>query len=120
MIDDSVKKVWVPDADQGFRLGKIVDIGTDTITVDPFDAPGRVSIRELQSYENTFYDGSFLFLKPISASYDSIYPAEEYENKDVDDNCGLMYLNQANLLNNIRLRYNKDIIYVSENVVTRS
>ena len=31
--------------------------------------------------------------------------------KDVDDNCGLMYLNEATLLQNIKLRYNKDKIY---------
>ena len=42
----------------------------------------------------------------------SVFPCEEYENKDVDDNCALMYLNEANLLNNIRIRYKKDIIYV--------
>jgi myosin-6 len=29
----------------------------------------------------------------------------------VDDNCGLMYLNEATLLNNIRQRYVKDKIY---------
>jgi myosin-6 len=25
----------------------------------------------------------------------------------MEDNCGLMYLNEATLLNNVRLRYNK-------------
>ena len=29
----------------------------------------------------------------------------------MDDNCGLMYLNEATLLQNIKLRYNKDKIY---------
>ena len=29
----------------------------------------------------------------------------------MDDNCGLMYLNEATLLNNIRQRYLKDKIY---------
>jgi myosin-6 len=33
------------------------------------------------------------------------------EQKDVDDNCGLMNLNEATLLNNIRLRYDRDRIY---------
>jgi hypothetical protein len=27
--------------------------------------------------------------------------------KEMEDNCGLMYLNEATLLNNVRLRYNK-------------
>ena len=55
----------------------------------------------------------FFFLQTLTAPIDSVYPCEEYENKDVDDNCALMYLNEANLLNNIRLRYKKDIIYVN-------
>jgi hypothetical protein len=42
MIDDSIKKVWVPDVDHGYRLGEIVDIGSDYVTIDPFDTPGRV------------------------------------------------------------------------------
>ena len=33
------------------------------------------------------------------------------EQKDVDDNCGLMNLNEATLLNNIRMRYDRDKIY---------
>jgi hypothetical protein len=75
----------------------------------------------------------FCSFKLLSATYDSTYPAEEYDNKDVDDNCkpfnliqvkidcfefcllegALMYLNQANLLQNVKLRYKKDVIYVS-------
>ena len=54
-----------------------------------------------------------LFRQTITASLDNVFPCEEYENKDVDDNCALMYLNEANLLNNIRIRYKKDVIYVS-------
>ena len=50
-------------------------------------------------------------IKPIQASFDRLYPAEENEKKEVDDNCGLMYLNEATLLHNIKLRYNKDKIY---------
>ena len=45
--------------------------------------------------------------------YDRAFPAEEYDNKDVDDNCGLMYLNEATLLNNLKMRYLKNKIYVS-------
>ena len=40
---DGGKKVWVPHPIEGFKLGRIVDIGSDTITVEPFDAPGTVS-----------------------------------------------------------------------------
>lgn len=45
-------------------------------------------------------------------SYDGIFPADERDLKrDVDDNCALVYLNEATLLHNIRVRYARDIIY---------
>jgi len=90
-MDLDGKRFWVADSENGFKLGKLVDIGADLWVVEPFSTPG----------------------KTISASPDSVYPCEEYDNKDVDDNCALMYLNEANLLQNIRLRYKKDSIYVS-------
>lgn len=40
---DGGKKVWVPHPTDGFKLGRIVDIGSDSITVEPFDTPGGVS-----------------------------------------------------------------------------
>ena len=34
----------------------------------------------------------FLFpFQTLSASYDKVYPAEEYDNKDVEDNCKYSY-----------------------------
>ena len=41
---DSDKKVWVPHPVDGFKLGKIVDIGSDTITVEPINMPGQVNL----------------------------------------------------------------------------
>ncbi|XP_053396881.1 unconventional myosin-VI-like isoform X2 [Mercenaria mercenaria] len=86
---DGGKKVWVPHPTEGFKLGRIVDIGSEFITIEPFDAPGTT----------------------LKAMYDRSFPAEEYDNKDVDDNCGLMYLNEATLLNNLKMRYLKNKIY---------
>lgn len=86
---DGGKKVWVPHPTDGFKLGRIVDIATDSISVEPFDAPGTT----------------------INSLYDRTFPAEEYDNKDCEDNCALMYLNEATLLNNIRIRYMKNQIY---------
>ena len=40
---DGGKKVWVPHPVEGFKLGRIVDIGSEFITIEPFDAPGTVS-----------------------------------------------------------------------------
>jgi myosin-6 len=89
---DDGKKVWVPHPLDGFRLGRIVDIGSDGVTVELVDSSRPSSQR-------------------VNASFDSTFPADEYDNKDVEDNCSLMYLNEATLLNNIRLRYKKNCIY---------
>lgn len=41
-MDDN-KRVWVPHEVDGFKLGRIIDIGSDTISVEPFDTPGQVN-----------------------------------------------------------------------------
>ena len=83
-----MEKVWVADGTEGFLLGRIVDIGDEGPVVQPFDNR-----------------------PPVVATYDRLWPAEEEDGKEVDDNCGLMYLNEATLLNNVKLRYAKDKIY---------
>ncbi|TNN26280.1 Unconventional myosin-VI [Liparis tanakae] len=45
------------------------------------------------------------------AAVNQVFPAEDNVNKHVEDNCSLMYLNEATLLNNVRVRYSKDKIY---------
>ncbi|GFS73987.1 myosin heavy chain 95F [Trichonephila clavipes] len=55
--------------------------------------------------------GALCFKRILNVPYESTYAAEELDDKDVDDNCGLMHLNEATLLNNIRLRYKRDQIY---------
>ncbi|XP_013788339.1 unconventional myosin-VI-like [Limulus polyphemus] len=82
-------KVWAPDPTDGYRLGKIVDIGEDTVTVETFKPSKEI----------------------ITAPYDCVFMAEDDDEKDVDDNCALMYLNEATLLNNVYLRYKRDQIY---------
>ncbi|XP_038584762.1 myosin VIb isoform X1 [Micropterus salmoides] len=86
---DDGKPVWAPHPTDGFQLGMIVDIGADTLTIEPLNQKGKT------------------FLALIS----QVFPAEDDVNKLVDDNCSLMYLNEATLLNNVRVRYNKDHIY---------
>ncbi|XP_043998356.1 myosin VIb isoform X1 [Gambusia affinis] len=83
------KPVWAPHPTDGFQLGMIVDIGADALTIEPLNQRGKT------------------FLAPMN----HVFPAEDDVNKHVDDNCSLMYLNEATLLNNVRLRYNKDHIY---------
>ena len=59
------QKVWVPQVEEGFILGHIVDLGTEEVTVQPRDKR----------------------FKPITCPFERVYPAEEDEGKDVDDNC---------------------------------
>eukprot|EP00117_Sycon_ciliatum_P041054 scpid20544/ scgid30089/ Unconventional myosin-VI; Unconventional myosin-6 len=82
------REVWVPHPEHGYIQGKVVDVGSHTLTVEP-------------------NDGS----KAISASYDRIFPCEDDISKDYDDNCALMYLNEGNLLNNLKVRFAKDVFY---------
>uniref|UniRef100_A0A915E1I9 Myosin motor domain-containing protein n=1 Tax=Ditylenchus dipsaci TaxID=166011 RepID=A0A915E1I9_9BILA len=74
--------VYVPDKIKGYTLGKIVDIGSDTLAVEL-----------------------------MKAAYNDVVAAEEDQCKDVDDNCNLMYLNEGTLLNNCKLRYLRKQIY---------
>jgi len=39
---DGGKKVWAPDPVEGYQLGVIVDVDTDTLTVQPLNAPQKV------------------------------------------------------------------------------
>ncbi|XP_040569535.1 unconventional myosin-VI isoform X2 [Lepeophtheirus salmonis] len=89
-------KVWVSEPEQGFILGRIVDITDDGVSIQP-----------INDNNDEFNYNS----KAISASFDRLYPSEDDEASDVDDNCGLMYLNEATLLHNVRVRYGLDKIY---------
>jgi len=84
------QKVWVPDPVEGFILGKIEDIGHDGQTV---------IITEDMKHSR------------VTCNLENIYYAEQHDQKDAEDNCALMYLNPATILNNIRIRYHKDKIY---------
>lgn len=81
--------MWAPHPTEGFQMGNIVDIGPDSLTIEPLDQKGKT------------------FLALIN----QVFPAEEDSKKDVEDNCSLMYLNEATLLHNIKVRYSKDRIY---------
>ncbi|XP_046613209.1 myosin heavy chain 95F isoform X2 [Neodiprion virginianus] len=82
------QQVWVRDPQEGFIIGKFVDMVDGDALIKPLDAK----------------------LPQRTCPLDEVYPAGEYT-ADVEDNCALMYLNEATLLNNIRTRYFKDKIY---------
>eukprot|EP00096_Caligus_rogercresseyi_P001057 TRINITY_DN1165_c0_g1_i1.p1 TRINITY_DN1165_c0_g1~~TRINITY_DN1165_c0_g1_i1.p1 ORF type:complete len:1290 (+),score=487.80 TRINITY_DN1165_c0_g1_i1:159-4028(+) len=88
-------KVWVSEPEEGFVLGRIVDITDD-----------GVSVALIGHGEDEFSTG-----KVLSSSFDRLYPSEDEGSPDVEDNCGLMYLNEATLLHNVRVRYGLDKIY---------
>lgn len=81
--------MWAPHPTEGFQMGNIVDIGPDSLTIEPVGQKGKT------------------FLALIN----QVFPAEDDSKKDVEDNCSLMYLNEATLLHNIKVRYSKDRIY---------
>jgi len=84
------QKVWVPDPVEGFILGRIEDIGHDGQAV--------IITADLKHSR-------------VTCNLENIYYAEQHDQKEVEDNCALMYLNPATLLNNLRTRYYKDKIY---------
>lgn len=86
---NDLKKVWAPDGRDGFKLGKVIDIGSDSISIELTGSNGKV----------------------VKAPYKRVFAAEDDNEKDYNDNCALMYLNEATLLHNLRLRYKKDKIY---------
>nr|XP_032836269.1 unconventional myosin-VI-like [Petromyzon marinus] len=84
--------VWAPDPVEGFRLGRIVDVGAETLTVEIAGSCG---------------DSAAVVVAP----YPQVYPAEQDNNRDAEDNCSLMFLNEGTLLHNVRLRFSRDKIY---------
>ncbi|XP_047022842.1 myosin heavy chain 95F isoform X1 [Helicoverpa zea] len=80
--------VWVRDPNEGFILARLHELMGEEADVFPIDNkyPKRV------------------------CSFEDIFPAGDPV-KDVDDNCELMFLNEATLLNNILTRYKKSKIY---------
>ncbi|KFB38085.1 AGAP000776-PA-like protein [Anopheles sinensis] len=86
MLDSQL--IWFRDIQDGYIQGRISEIGSTEYEVQPVDEklPKRSCIPE------------------------DIFPSCERPS-DNDDNCELMYLNEATLLDNIRNRYFKDKIY---------
>lgn len=43
------KPVWAPHPTDGFQMGTIVDIGPDTLTIEPLNQKGKVSFSDAWS-----------------------------------------------------------------------
>ena len=56
---DGGKRVWVPHPADGFILGKIVDLGSDTITVEPFQTPGQVGDSHFETAKHRLWSSNW-------------------------------------------------------------
>ncbi|CAH1101832.1 unnamed protein product, partial [Psylliodes chrysocephalus] len=81
--------VWARDNTEGYILGKIVELTDDGAEVIPLSS--KYPRRVLQ--------------------FSDLFRANQDTEKDYDDNCEMMFLNEGTLLNNIRIRYYRDKIY---------
>lgn len=51
------KPVWAPHPTDGFQMGNIVDIGPDSLTIEPLNQKGKVSFSERFQNLVSFYPG---------------------------------------------------------------
>lgn len=117
---DSNKLVWFADSKRGYSIGKIVDISRTQVSVQPVAVASETSA-EYQLIADQ--DDPSLSAAPIEFAYKSVYPCDHLsldslreansrqQQPDVDDNCALIHLNEAALLENVRLRFHRDKIY---------
>ncbi|KAH6927382.1 hypothetical protein HPB50_002460 [Hyalomma asiaticum] len=88
--------VWAPDEQDGFKLGRIVDIGGETVTV-------------LLNGGTQVTEGGIYHI-PQGMKWSSLQQAASHTSHFLYARA-LIYLNEATLFNNIKVRYNKDKIY---------
>lgn len=140
-MEPGSKLVWYPDSGRGFAIGRIVDIGQTNVTVQPVAWPSPSSLSyELaeETHSSGFGHQQPATGGVLEFPYKSVYPfdnhqleellsdadkarggrrghgAHEARNdgpKDVDDSCALIQLNEAALLENVRVRFHRDKIY---------
>lgn len=120
---DSNKLVWFADSKHGgYSIGRIVDISRTSVSVQPVAVASETSA-DFQLIEDTTTANQ----KTVETHpYKSVYPCDhlsweslqrgpnsrlQQQQPDVDDNCALIHLNEAALLENVRLRFHRDKIY---------
>ncbi|XP_075678552.1 myosin heavy chain 95F jaguar [Dermatophagoides pteronyssinus] len=103
--------VWAPDTQNGYVLGRVIDIKSNPNNL----ATIRIESNQLNIFpgyqRNSSTNNNRETNETIECSIENVYPTEIDLQKDYDDNCSLMFLNEGNLLHNIRLRYFKNKIY---------
>lgn len=135
MLDSSGKFVWFPDARCGFAIGRIVDIGQANVTVQPVAWPSVASVNyEIDCPNNFQNNNNNNKQETLEFPYKSVYPCDQFQDDsnqkhqraksttsgqyqdkhigyDMDDSCALIQLNEAALLENVRVRFHRDKIY---------
>lgn len=112
---DSNKLVWYPDTKHGYAIGRLVDISRSNVSVQPV-AYAPVTALKHELVDSTSQSPSLEF------PYASVYPCDQPDLAalkqgapealvDADDNCALIHLNEAALLENVRVRFQRDKIY---------
>ncbi|PIC37695.1 hypothetical protein B9Z55_016234 [Caenorhabditis nigoni] len=80
--------VWITDPEDGFRAAQIIDLSKSGFTLTLLNTK-----------------------ETVTRKYEEVFSSEDDPFKSVEDNCALMHLNEATLLNNCRLRYKNGKIY---------
>uniref|UniRef100_A0A674EFB7 Unconventional myosin-VI n=1 Tax=Salmo trutta TaxID=8032 RepID=A0A674EFB7_SALTR len=88
------KPVWAPHPGDGFQLGTIVDIGADSLTIEP--------LKQGQ--------------KSFTAQLNQVFPAEDDVNKHVEDNCEFLHTFVANILIAVNPYYDIPKLYAPETI----
>lgn len=116
---DPNKLVWFADNEHGYLVGRIVDIKQVQVSVQPLarasTTAAHYELLEEQEPAN---------VHQLELNYKFVYPLDQFrldklvdarwrrsEAPDVDDNCALVQLDEAALLDNVRLRFFRDKIY---------
>ncbi|CAG5865228.1 unnamed protein product, partial [Menidia menidia] len=50
------KPVWAPHPSDGFQLGTIVDIGADSLSIEPLQGKGKTFVANILIAVNPYYD----------------------------------------------------------------
>ncbi|OTF81658.1 hypothetical protein BLA29_013595 [Euroglyphus maynei] len=106
--------VWAPHTEHGYVLGRVIDLKSGTNNL----ATIRIECNQpiILNVNSNRHNNNRLIIKDeqtIECSIENVFPSEIDLQAEYDDNCSLMYLNEGNLLHNIRQRYFKNKIYVS-------
>lgn len=89
--------VHVASPQHGFLPGTLVDLQADAVTVTVKDPKSGKETRQ-------------------KVDFSSVFPAQEDTSGSYEDNCELMYLNEATLLENVRRRWEKGEVYVGRDL----